>query len=148
MQSACAVLYFYRRSVRLYSIFPYYPINYAIFGSVINHQKELIFLYKVCLELFRCPHGAIIRCGRNNQHNAQICTTALFYMLAATCFGSSLPSSGSFWIRLSYVKIQIDMVVYHIMWLSVTECHGSVSAGKHNTPNHDTPSHRPLNHII
>jgi hypothetical protein len=40
------------------------------------------------------------------------------YMLAPTCFGSSLPSSGSFWIRLSYMKIQIDMVVYHIMWLS------------------------------
>jgi hypothetical protein len=40
------------------------------------------------------------------------------YMLVPTCFDSSLPSSGSFWIRLSYVKIQIDMVVYHIMWLS------------------------------
>jgi hypothetical protein len=39
-------------------------------------------------------------------------------MLAPTCFGNSLPSSGSFWIRLSYVKIQIDMVVYNIMWLS------------------------------
>jgi hypothetical protein len=50
-------------------------------------------------------------------NTAQICTTALFYMLASTCFGSSLPSSGSFWIRLSYVKIQIDMVVYYIMWL-------------------------------
>jgi hypothetical protein len=25
-------------------------------------------------------------------------------MLAATCFGSSLPSSGSSWIRLGYVK--------------------------------------------
>jgi hypothetical protein len=40
------------------------------------------------------------------------------YMLAPTCFGSSLTSSGSFWIRLSYVKIQIYIVVYHIMWLS------------------------------
>jgi hypothetical protein len=40
------------------------------------------------------------------------------YMLAPTFFGSSLPSSGSFWIRLSYLKIQIDMAVYHIMWLS------------------------------
>jgi hypothetical protein len=40
------------------------------------------------------------------------------YLLAPTCFGSSPPSSGNFWIRLSYVKIQIDMVVYHIMWLS------------------------------
>jgi hypothetical protein len=34
------------------------------------------------------------------------------YPLAPTCFGSSLPSSGSFWIGLSYVKIQIDMVAY------------------------------------
>jgi hypothetical protein len=40
------------------------------------------------------------------------------YMLAPTCFGSSLPSSGIFWIRLRYVKIQIDMVVYYIMCLS------------------------------
>jgi hypothetical protein len=60
----------------------------------------------------------IIRHSRNNQYNTQICTTALLYILAPTCFGSSLPSSGGFWIRLSYVKIQIDMVVYHIMWLS------------------------------
>jgi hypothetical protein len=34
-----------------------------------------------------------VLCSINNQHNAQICTTALFYMLAPTCFGSSLPSS-------------------------------------------------------
>jgi hypothetical protein len=32
------------------------------------------------------------------------------YMLAPICFGNSLPSSGSFWICLSYMKIQIDMV--------------------------------------
>jgi hypothetical protein len=57
----------------------------------------------------------IIRRSRNNQHYAQICTTALFYILAPTCFGSSFPSSGSFWIRLSYMKIQIDSVVYHIV---------------------------------
>jgi hypothetical protein len=60
----------------------------------------------------------IIRRSRNNQLYTQICTAALFYILAPTCFGSSLPSSRSFWIRLSYVKMQIDMVVYHIMWLS------------------------------
>jgi hypothetical protein len=68
----------------------------------------------------------IVRCSRNNQHNAQICTTALFYMLAPTCFGSSLPSSGSFWIRLSYVKIQIDMVVYHIMLVKWPVCRNVV----------------------
>jgi hypothetical protein len=43
-------------------------------------------------------------CSRRNQHSAQIYTTALFHILAPTCFGSSLPSLGSFWIRLSYVK--------------------------------------------
>jgi hypothetical protein len=56
----------------------------------------------------------IIRHSRKNQHDAQICTTALFYILASTCFGTSLPSTGSFWIRLSYMKIQIDLVIYHI----------------------------------
>jgi hypothetical protein len=62
--------------------------------------------------------ACINRRSRNNQHYALICTTALFYILAPTCFGSSLPSSGSFWIRLNYMKRQIDLVVYHIMWLS------------------------------
>jgi hypothetical protein len=40
-----------------------------------------------------------LRCfrrSRNNQHYALICTSPLFYILAPTCFGSSLPSSGSF----------------------------------------------------
>jgi hypothetical protein len=37
------------------------------------------------------------------------------YIPAPTRFGSSLPSSGNFCIRLSYMKIQIDLVVYHIM---------------------------------
>jgi hypothetical protein len=77
--------------------------------------------------------------GRNNQHYAQVCTTALFYILAPTCFDCSLLSSESFWIRLSYMKIQIDLVVYHIMCgyvACVSECHGW---------NHNTPTHRPLN---
>jgi hypothetical protein len=71
----------------------------------------------------------IIRCGRNNQRYAQICTTALFYMLASTCFDSSLPSSGSFWIRLSYMKIQIDLVVNHIMLVKWPECRGIHDTG-------------------
>jgi succinate-acetate transporter protein len=60
----------------------------------------------------------IVRRGRNNQGYTQICATALFYMLAPTYFGSSLPSSGSFWIRLSYMKIQIDLVVYQNIFLT------------------------------
>jgi hypothetical protein len=55
----------------------------------------------------------------NDQQYTQICTTALFYIPAPTCFGSSLPTSGCFWIRLSYMKIQIDLVVYHIMLVSL-----------------------------
>jgi hypothetical protein len=37
-----------------------------------------------------------IRCNTNNQHCALICTTPLFYLMAPTCFSSSLPSSGNF----------------------------------------------------
>jgi hypothetical protein len=45
-----------------------------------------------------CPH---IKCmhlsnSRNNQHSALVCTTPLFYILAPTYFGSSLPSLKSF----------------------------------------------------
>jgi hypothetical protein len=69
-------------------------------------------------------HTSIFLSSRNNQHHAQICTTALFYILAPTCFGSSLPSSGSFWIRLSYMKIQIDLVVYHTMLVKWPVCRG------------------------
>jgi hypothetical protein len=64
--------------------------------------------------------------SRNDQHNEQICTTALFYILAPTCFGSSLPSSGSVWICLSYMKIQIDLVVYHIMLVKWPVCQSGV----------------------
>jgi hypothetical protein len=66
--------------------------------------------------------SCIIRRNRNDQHYAQICTTALFCMLVPTSFGSSLPSAGSFWIRLSYMKIQIDMVVYRIMLVKWPVC--------------------------
>jgi hypothetical protein len=68
----------------------------------------------------------IIRRSRNNQHYAQICTTALFYILAPTYFSSSLPSSGNFWIRLSYIKIQIYLVVYHIMLVKWPVCRSVV----------------------
>jgi hypothetical protein len=50
----------------------------------------------------------IIRRSRNNQHYALICTTPLFYILAPTCFGSSLPSSGSFLDPSELLEIQIE----------------------------------------
>jgi hypothetical protein len=41
----------------------------------------------------------------------------LFYILATTCFGSSLPSSGSFLdpSEILVLEIQIECVVYHII---------------------------------
>jgi hypothetical protein len=66
--------------------------------------------------------------SRNNEHYTQICTTALFYILAPICFGSSLQSSGSFWIRLSYMKIQIDLVVDLVMLVKWPVCRSVVGA--------------------
>jgi hypothetical protein len=57
----------------------------------------------------------IIRRSRNNQHYALIYTTHLFYILAPTCFGSSLQSSGSFLDPSELLETQIEQVVYHTM---------------------------------
>jgi hypothetical protein len=54
-------------------------------------------------------------CSTNNQHHALIFTTPLFYILALTCFGSSMPSSGSFLDPSELLEIQIEWVVYQIM---------------------------------
>jgi hypothetical protein len=54
-----------------------------------------------------------VRCSRNDHQYD--CTTPLFYVLAPTCFGSSLPLSGSFLDPSELPEIQIKWVVYHIM---------------------------------
>jgi hypothetical protein len=84
----------------------------------------------------------IVRRSRNNQHYSQIYITALFSTLAPSCFGSSLPSSGSFWIRLSYMKIQIDLVVYRIILVKWPVCWSVVVSWRWT---HNTPAHTPLN---
>jgi hypothetical protein len=48
------------------------------------------------------------------------CTTPLFYILATTCFGSSLPSLGSLLDPPEVLEIQIGWAVYHIKWGYVT----------------------------
>jgi hypothetical protein len=76
----------------------------------------------------------IIRRSRNDQQYALICTTPLFYVLAPTCFSSSLPSSASFLDPSVLLEIQIKWVVYHIMYGYVTcvpVCHGSVYCACH-----------------
>jgi hypothetical protein len=50
----------------------------------------------------------VILSSRNNQHYALISTTPLFYIMAPTCFGSSLPSSGSLLDPSELLKIQIE----------------------------------------
>jgi hypothetical protein len=83
-------------------------------------SHTLFILWTRPLYLMFVP--CIIRRSRNDQQYAHICTTALFYIPAPTCFGSSLPSSGSFWIHPSYMKIQIGLVVYHITLVKWPEC--------------------------
>jgi hypothetical protein len=66
--------------------------------------------------------------SRNNQQYALIFTTPLFYILAPTRFGSSLPSSVSFLAHSELYEIQIEWVVYHIMCgyvVCVADCRGS-----------------------
>jgi hypothetical protein len=48
------------------------------------------------------------RRSRNNQHYALNCTTPLFNIQAPTCFGSSLPSSGSFFPPSELLEMQIE----------------------------------------
>jgi hypothetical protein len=43
-----------------------------------------------------------------NQHYALLCITLLFYILAPKCFGSSLPSSGSFLDPSELLEMQIE----------------------------------------
>jgi hypothetical protein len=49
---------------------------------------------------------------KKNQQYALIFTTPLFYVLAPTCFGISLPSSWSFLDPSELLEIQIEWVVY------------------------------------
>jgi hypothetical protein len=56
-----------------------------------------------------------------------IFTTPLFYILAPTCFGSSVPSSGSFLDPSELLEMQIELVVYRMCgYLTcVPDCRGN-----------------------
>jgi hypothetical protein len=71
----------------------------------------------------------VIRRITKFQQCALICTILIFHVLAPKCFGSSLPSSGSFLDPPKLLEIQVEWAVYHIM------CH-------------DTPAHRSRNHTL
>jgi hypothetical protein len=75
--------------------------------------------------------------NRNKQHCALICPTPLFYIMAPTCFGSSLSSSGSFLNPSELPEIRIEKVVVLPSWVHM-----------HNRRNHNTPAHRPHKHTL
>jgi hypothetical protein len=108
----------------------YFPRNWE-FSSVFSKLRNFGVLNppnsppSVRLLFLPCS----MRRSRNNQHYASILPTLLFYILAPTCFGSNLPSSGSFLVTSELLEIQIEWVVYHIMCGYVTcvlDCRGSV----------------------
>jgi hypothetical protein len=84
-------------------------LTFAITFYVFHFKASLI--YWAVVMFLPC----FIKCSRNNQHYALICTTPLFYIRAPTCFGSSLQSSGSFLVPSELLEMQIEWVVYHIM---------------------------------
>jgi hypothetical protein len=72
----------------------------------------------------------IIRRSRNNQLYTLICTSPSFYILAPTCLGSSLPSSGSLLDPSELLEMQIEWVVYNtsimcVYLACVPDCRGS-----------------------
>jgi hypothetical protein len=83
-------------------------IAYANLARVGDYAVDEFFKKLVCCLL----SGIIITVAEITNTVHKFAPLLYSYMLAPTCFGSSLSSSGSFWIRLSNVKIQSDMVVY------------------------------------
>jgi hypothetical protein len=63
--------------------------------------------------------------GVTTQRNLVEKTNNMHYILDPTCFGSSLPLSGSFLDPSELLEIQIEWVVYHKMCGYVPECRGS-----------------------
>jgi hypothetical protein len=89
------------------------PVTYKTLCC--EHIKGLKCCLSITVPTLRQAVEVSRRRNRNNQHYALICTTPLFYILASTRFGSSLPSLGSFLDPSELLEIQIEWVVYHIM---------------------------------
>jgi hypothetical protein len=92
------------------------------FKSVLTTTPSNMYVSNFLCQYMRLSHKEhiVITCNikarcRNNQHYALICTTPLFCILAPTCFGSSLPLSGSFLDPSELLEIQVKWVLYHKM---------------------------------
>jgi hypothetical protein len=84
------------------------------------HLRRSVYFPNYVREVKKTRPNSQIKRIRKDQQYAVIWTTALFYVLAPTCFGGSLPSSGSFLDSPEILEIQIKLVVYHIMCDYVT----------------------------
>jgi hypothetical protein len=94
----------------------------------------------------------IIKRIRNNKQYALICNIPLFYVLAPTCFGISLPPSGSFLDPSELLEIHIEWVVYHITcgyMACVPDCRVVVCcAYMHSAGNTERPAWESLKWVI
>jgi hypothetical protein len=80
-----------------------------------------------------------------DQQYALICNAPLFYVLAPTCFGSSLPPSGSIWDPSEVLENQIEWVIYNV-WLC--DLYGGLSTNWHTGSTTDgTTTNRHIGHI-
>jgi hypothetical protein len=77
--------------------------------------SPLVFMLNIQLTLYS-------ECSINNQHYALNYTTSLFNKQVPTCFDNSLPSSGSFLDSSELPEMQIERVVFHIMYVYVCSC--------------------------
>jgi hypothetical protein len=85
-------------------------------------------------------------------------STPLFYILAPTRFGSSMPLSGSSLDPSELLENQIEWLIYHMMCGYVTVCRfvavrsgvylSRVGWDTHTRPYHDIPTHRSRNHTL
>jgi hypothetical protein len=122
---------------------------WVLFGG--SPAERSVKLCSTCFSISICryKHGNInyVKRIRKDQQYVLICTTPLLYALAATCFGSSLPSSGSFLKPPELLEIQIEWVVHHIMCGYVTTrymiCISSNLGGSKKLPDDGTllPKH-------
>jgi hypothetical protein len=143
------------------TFFPHYLISCKIFGGkkILNIKYVLLFSLQLLSEtflilrkfqwaivnLFRSSYKIPVILSTNNQYYALICTTPLFYIPGPTCFGSSLPSSGSFLDPFELLEIKIEQVAYHIMCgyvACVPDCRGSFDCAS------QLSALRPRNHTL
>jgi hypothetical protein len=122
------LVYQYRKTNVMHFLFNLLRIKgLYMFRALLAHPQEA--LHKRHLVLFNVHTVHIRRIRRKNQQYALIVPLLYFYVLASTCFGSSLPSSGSLLDPPELLENTNWRLVYHITCgyvACVPDCRGSV----------------------